>query len=582
MFHFFISRKKCVLAGNINEAKINTRLKHSLTQLTCTCYLSKWENNNNLHPNRGELIILDIMLNKNNKMEYEQKFGYVMYSHKKKVFSQDSLDITRLKKMKVSLPVDSILTITVYTKQMHDVQLEKPIRVRSISYIAPSLRTFNAVIRLSSSPLCNHILKPTIERFRIPKLTETKVAVKDKLDSTQLMAVLEAARLCCGDQPGIYMIQGPPGTGKSSVILNLIHQLLYGEKRPKGCILLCAPSNGAIDEITIRLLELRSQLNKPLRFKMLRIGQHNSIHPRVKDISLQNLVKKHLKEMTDNYINKNVLLKDDLNFRISKMNMLENMYLSKEARGEPLEAIDAQLKKAKADLELFYSRRVKEMTIEERRKIEWKAENDLIEGADIICTTLSSSVGTKIEDLARQERLNFSCCIVDEATQSNEQETLIPLMLGISRLVLVGDPAQLPATVLSSEAKNLGYGQSLFARLQNCLEHLPENPIRMLKTQYRMHAEICRFPNYQFYGGKLQTPAMLCRDNSIFYPYRIFSLVLPVHQMISNEYLNKPEANFVLMLANIILRNSKMSVGIITSYTVQKQYLTAKFEEMMK
>jgi superfamily I DNA and/or RNA helicase len=43
----------------------------------------------------------------------------------------------------------------------------------------------------------------------------------------------------------------------------------------------------------------------------------------------------------------------------------------------------------------------------------------------------------------------FTCCIVDEATQSQELETLIPLMLGVNTLVLVGDAQQLPATVLS-------------------------------------------------------------------------------------------------------------------------------------
>lgn len=39
---------------------------------------------------------------------------------------------------------------------------------------------------------------------------------------------------------------------------------------------------------------------------------------------------------------------------------------------------------------------------------------------------------------------------MDEATQSTEQETLIPLRLGVKRMVLVGDPQQLPATVMSS------------------------------------------------------------------------------------------------------------------------------------
>jgi senataxin len=49
---------------------------------------------------------------------------------------------------------------------------------------------------------------------------------------------------------------------------------------------------------------------------------------------------------------------------------------------------------------------------------------------------------------------HFTCCIVDEATQSQELETLIPLMLGVTTLVLVGDAKQLPATVLSKVSKS--------------------------------------------------------------------------------------------------------------------------------
>lgn len=43
----------------------------------------------------------------------------------------------------------------------------------------------------------------------------------------------------------------------------------------------------------------------------------------------------------------------------------------------------------------------------------------------------------------------ISVCIVDEATQCAEAETLIPLMLGVRTLVLVGDTNQLPATIIS-------------------------------------------------------------------------------------------------------------------------------------
>lgn len=43
----------------------------------------------------------------------------------------------------------------------------------------------------------------------------------------------------------------------------------------------------------------------------------------------------------------------------------------------------------------------------------------------------------------------ISVCIVDEATQCCEAESLIPLLLGVNTLIIVGDPNQLPATVIS-------------------------------------------------------------------------------------------------------------------------------------
>lgn len=63
----------------------------------------------------------------------------------------------------------------------------------------------------------------------------------------------------------ICLIKGPPGTGKSKVIVNLITQIHYGRgnnrKKPLR-ILVCAPSNAAIDEIVLRLLEIRKTFRK--------------------------------------------------------------------------------------------------------------------------------------------------------------------------------------------------------------------------------------------------------------------------------------------------------------------------------
>lgn len=56
--------------------------------------------------------------------------------------------------------------------------------------------------------------------------------------------------------------------------------------------------------------------------------------------------------------------------------------------------------------------------------------------------------------------------LIDEAAQAEEVAALQPLVYGAQGVVLVGDPQQLPATVFSSEAREVQFERSLFERLQ--------------------------------------------------------------------------------------------------------------------
>lgn len=75
------------------------------------------------------------------------------------------------------------------------------------------------------------------------------------------------------------------------------------------------------------------------------------------------------------------------------------------------------------------------------------ARLEVLNGADIICTTLSGAGHENID------MLSFDMIVIDEAAQSIELSSLIPLRFGCSRVVMVGDPQQLPPTVISREVR---------------------------------------------------------------------------------------------------------------------------------
>jgi hypothetical protein len=169
------------------------------------------------------------------------------------------------------------------------------------------------------------------------------------------------------------------------------------------------------------------------------------------------------------------------------------------------------------------------------------AMHDVLADADVVATTLAGAVnlftyrggGSHSYDSGNSrtsganERgeawrgVSFDAIILDEAGQSIEAEALLPFRLAYAghtglasglhhaassgnladlsackRLILVGDPLQLPATVLSKSAAAAGLDISLFERM--CAAGM--KPI-LLRTQYRMHGTISAFSSAYFYKG---------------------------------------------------------------------------------
>jgi senataxin len=211
-----------------------------------------------------------------------------------------------------------------------------------------------------------------------------------------------------------------------------------------------------------------------------------------------------------------------------------------------------------------------------------RAQESVLNGADVICATLSGSGHDMFQGLS----IEFETVIVDEAAQCVEMSALIPLKYGCAKCILVGDPKQLPPTVFSKEAARFQYEQSLFVRMQK--NH--PNDIHLLDTQYRMHPEISLFPSRTFYDGKLLDGGDMAglrnqpwHQSMLLGPYRFFD-VQGQHQAApqGHSLINLAEINIAMKLYQRLTTdfpkyNFKGKVGIITPYKSQLRELKQRF-----
>eukprot|EP00930_Biecheleria_cincta_P028830 TRINITY_DN20084_c0_g1_i2.p1 TRINITY_DN20084_c0_g1~~TRINITY_DN20084_c0_g1_i2.p1 ORF type:complete len:986 (+),score=240.78 TRINITY_DN20084_c0_g1_i2:28-2985(+) len=286
-------------------------------------------------------------------------------------------------------------------------------------------------------------------------------------------------------------------------------------------VLVCAPSNAAVDEVMRRIdkdgiIDANGQPKTPA---MLRLGPN--AHRSVQKYSLENLVKERLNAMTE----------------MSDLNQQENEKLK------------------------------------------------LMRNCRIMCMTLSISGHRDMVGFPD----DFDTVVIDEASQGVEVSTLVPLKLGCRRLILVGDPQQLPATCFSETAKLHMYERSLFQRLQ-----MSQYKVNMLNTQYRMHPAISSFPSKRFYDGKLanvREKEEFERDFPAewsflpcFGPVAFFN-IKGEHRTEMQSLVNEAEAEFVIHLFKTISalfpdQNWKQKLAVVSPYAEQVGFIRARFREL--
>ena len=255
-------------------------------------------------------------------------------------------------------------------------------------------------------------------------------------------------------------------------------------------VLVCAPSNSALDEIVLRLLQdgVLDSGGATYTPSLVRVGVHP--HASVRAVTMDALVDARITATQRGQ-------------RAAALAPVAGDMAGVRAPAQPLRAggADLALDAAAAppagddgdesDSDGAPPRRQRIGTPLERDR----ARLAILDEASIVASTLSFSGSGLFTRMRRQ----FDVVVIDEAAQAVEPSVLVPLAYGCRQLFLVGDPIQLPATVLSDAAKDRGYDTSLFKRLQGA-----GHAVHVLRTQYRMHPEIRAFPSREFYAEALE------------------------------------------------------------------------------
>lgn len=313
-----------------------------------------------------------------------------------------------------------------------------------------------------------------------------------------------------GDADGLRAVVGPPGTGKTRFAASLLAHLVATNHR----VLVCAPSNKAVCvvmEAYLNATRRRDVVEDEDRDVVALVGVEEALRDAATEASTMerfvyhacDVVARRMKETLEAYRRGDVDADD-----ARRAGERARRFLRRRApdflAGDVEDALDALRRADDADVRDAGARAAAAIFRGSGRGDRGdEFARETIRRARVTFCTLASAGQSVMAALDEPDVL-----LVDEAAQALEPELAVAFARHPRRALLIGDPAQLPASLTSEVARRGGHATSLMERLvTNDAE-----AARALNAQYRMHPEISSWPAREFYDdGLMNAPSVETR-----------------------------------------------------------------------
>lgn len=389
----------------------------------------------------------------------------------------------------------------------------------------------------------------------------------------------------------LAIIQGPPGTGKTSVIIEIIRQILQENRSniTSKKILLISQSHSAVDKMLEDLCE-----NEPNLPTVVRIGRMEKLSPLVNErFSLDSIIGKWKKDVRDRCRKTQEAYCKELGVTVEDFERyfteFEKQFIKSSASSKESEKPDQEIIHA-FESQTSDNKKIRKMLIIQKR---WSdslencedVEKYIIQSADIVAGTCTGFISNEyVRDMV------FDYLIIDEAAKATFTELAVSLYVA-KKAILVGDHEQLPPTLDTDIVRKMDVSieekqklhDSVFKQLY---ERIPNENRITLDCQYRMHPTIGTLISSTFYNNLInngvserdRTVAINGYEDTAIEWINTSSFHNRFETSDGDSFVNNFEVKLIeKKLKNIDtaagLAKKQFKIGVITAYGGQKRAL---------